>query len=92
MSDPSKAQVRTAMAWQRTALALAVLSTIALKLAMVNHKTLGLVTALIALLGTAILLILSRIRFITTTEPLKLLLPCAIIVTLLGLTTIIQIF
>jgi peptidoglycan biosynthesis protein MviN/MurJ (putative lipid II flippase) len=91
MQDQSNAQTRTAMAWQRTALALGVLATIALKLALSNHQIIGFITAIGALIGAGVLYVFGRLRFESTKGPFILLTLTAGVVIMLGVATIAQI-
>ena len=91
MGDPSKAQIRTTMAWQRTAFALGSLAAVAIKLTMVNHEAIGSITAISALVGSAILYVFGRVRFESDYGPFVMLVLCASVVVLIGATTFIQI-
>lgn len=90
MSDPSAAKIRTTLAWRRTSLALAVLATLAIKLAVINHQTTGIITSIFALVGAAILYLFGHIRFSNEKGPLLLLMLSATIITLLSIATLLQ--
>ena len=79
------------MAWQRTALALGVLAAVDIKLAMVNQQLLGIMTAILALLGSMILYIFWRTRLAKNSGPAAILTISSLVVVLLGLATILQI-
>ena len=91
MTDPSKAQARTIMAWQRTALALGVLAAVDIKLAKKKKKILGSTTAIPALLGSIILCLFWRTRLAKNSGPAAILTISSLVVVLLGLATILQI-
>lgn len=91
MPDPSKAQVRTSLSWQRTSLALGALAALALKLALANHQVIGVITALVALIGAVALYGIARLRFEYDKGPITILLLTSFVIALIGVAAIIQI-
>lgn len=91
MVDSSRALTRTIMAWQRTALALAVLATIAIKLALVDHQLIGISASVFALLGALFLYIVAHSRPYQHISPLLPLFVSSLVVTMLCIATLIQI-
>ena len=84
MADTSRALTRTVMAWQRTAFALGVLATIAIKLAMVDHSWIGLWSSIAALAGALLLYVICYQKR-SGISPLILLGVTAAVICLLGI-------
>lgn len=89
--DPSAAEARTSMAWQRTALALGALGALSAKLTFNTQDTIGFAATVVALIGASVMYVFARVRFASQFGPFFLLCISAVTVLLLSLVAIAQI-
>lgn len=89
--EPSAAEARTSMAWQRTALALGVLAALSAKLTFTTQDKIGFAATVLALVGASTMYVFARIRFGSQFGPFFLLFISAVTVLLLSLVAIAQV-
>lgn len=90
--DSTEAIPRTILAWRRTALALAVIALLALKLSVFQNVFLSYIAAAIAFVGAVVVFVIGKRPTLAEDSPFWGLRISAVVILLLSIVTLLQIF